>query len=350
MKAITAKNFPRQNSELGRPDGLCGVALIRLIAQVFVFLAVACYAWPALGFQESSTTKNLPGESTPTQSLELDGAKPPIISTTSKKKSPKFDAVVINAFKKTHQGYSSDEVILNAELNDEFIKTCLANLAETEMPQATAFDLNWRLMNLRKAGKLNIKSTRSNRSSVDNVSHVAEIAARMMHDKHSISSDQVMADPARRAEFNEIVQSIDPNVDLYTARKAAFQLRKARRLRPELITRIADWGRVVETHSADSVAKSADLIPAHPGVYIFRDATGYLYIGQSDNLRDRLKSHLDESHNESLANYLGTKKLEQITIEVHSFEPDSQARKTMVRRAYESELIASRNPKFNLQP
>ena len=264
--------------------------------------------------------------------------------------SPKFDSVVVNAFKTTHQGFSSDEVILNDELNKSFLETCKPQLSQTELPQATAYDLNWRLMNLRKAGKLNVKATRSNRTSVVRVAHVAEIAARTMHDKHSISSDQVMANPLRRSEFNAIIESIDPNADLYSARKAAFQLRKARRLRPELITRIADWGRVVKSHSAKAIADKPDLIPAHPGVYIFRDATGYLYIGQSDNLRERLKSHLDQSHNESLANYLGAKNLKQITIEVHSFEPDSQAKKTMVRRAYESELIASRKPKFNLQP
>ena len=265
-------------------------------------------------------------------------------------RTPKFDSVIVNAFKASHQGYSSDEVILNDQLNESFLLACKKQLAQTELPKATAYDLNWRLMNLRKAGKLNVKATRSNRASVLQVTHVAEIAARTMHDKYSISSDHVMANPLHRSEFNAIIASLNPDVDLYSARKAAFQLRKARRLRPELITRIADWGRVVKTYPAKQVAADPDRIAAHPGIYIFRDATGYLYIGQSDDLRSRLKSHLDQSHNQSLANYLGEKNLEQITIEVHSFDPDSQAKKTMVRRAYESELIASRKPKFNIQP
>ena len=317
-----------------------------LLVQIFALSFLILFASPVLGFQESKTADPPRDQKqTATSKQATDKA-----SARTKIRSPKFDGIVIEAFKSTHQGYSSDEVILNEKLNAGFVKACQAQLATTEIPEATAFDLNWRLMNLRKAGKLNVKSTRSNRTSVVDVAHVAEIAAREMHDRHSISSDQVMADPTRRLEFNTIVKSIDPAVDLYSARKAAFRLRKARQLRPELITRIADWDRVVKTYTANRIAKDAELIPEHPGIYIFRDATGYLYIGQSDNLRDRLKSHLDQSHNQSLAKYLGATNLKQITIEVHSFDPDSQARKTMVRRAYESELIASRNPKFNLQP
>jgi len=315
--------------------------------QLFAISFLIFFAAPVLGFQESETVDP------PRDQKQIGAPKPhPSYKASSRTqiRSPKFDGVVINAFKSTHQGYSSDEVILNEGLNDSFVKACQSQLATTEIPEASEFDLNWRLMNLRKAGKLNVKSTRSNRTSIVDVAHVAEIAAREMHDRHSISSDQVMADPTYRAEFNTIIKSIDSTVDLYTARKAAFQLRKTRRLRPELITRIADWDRVVKTHTATSVANDPQLIPKQPGIYIFRDATGYLYIGQSDNLRDRLKSHLDQSHNQSLAKYLGAANLESITIEVHSFNPDSQARKTMVRRAYESELIASRNPKFNLQP
>jgi hypothetical protein len=67
-------------------------------------------------------------------------------------------------------------------------------------------------------------------------------------------------------------------------------------------------------------------------------------------LQERLKSHLDESHSKSLSNYLNTQEVNGITIEVHSFAPDSRAKETMIRRAYESELIASRKPRFNIQP
>lgn len=277
--------------------------------------------------------------------LPAQEAKRAAATNTDPDQQRKFDDVVVAAFSQTHEGWSSDEVILNDRLNDAFIRAC-----QHALPNADPAKLNWRLLNLRKAGKLSARSTKSNRSSVNDVVHIAEMAARTIVDRQSISTDRMMTDPNLRAEFDSIARSIAPDVDLYRVRKAAFQLRKTRRLRPELIARIADWGRVITTHSTQQILDHPELIAPHPGIYIFRDQTGYLYIGQSDNLRERMKSHLDQSHNPSLARYLGTKDLKGITVEVHAFAPDSRARETMIRRAYESELIASRKPRFNIQP
>ena len=48
--------------------------------------------------------------------------------------------------------------------------------------------------------------------------------------------------------------------------------------------------------------------------------------------------------------YLADQGSADVTIEVHSFAEDSRISETMVRRAYESELIRSRNPRFNVRP
>jgi len=106
----------------------------------------------------------------------------------------------------------------------------------------------------------------------------------------------------------------------------------------------------VETFSYQQLADNPQLVPPLPGIYIFLDATGYLYIGQTDNLNTRLKTHFRDSHNFSLTEYLRSDQQEQVMIELHSFPADSRAKETMIRRAYESELIASRKPKFNILP
>ena len=258
-------------------------------------------------------------------------------------------SAVASAFADMHDGWSVDEVLLQADLNLAFAEACSAATDEDVSPERTA-SWNWELINLRKAGKLKTETTQSNRVDTAPVMHVAEMVTRSMVDKHQCSIDAIICDPVLRSEFDGLAQETSPGVSGYSVRKAAFQLRKTRRLRPELITRIADWGRTIEAYSTASLRDDPDQITESPGIYIFRDATGYLYIGQTDNLRTRLAKHLDESHNAGLANYLGDDAAGEVTVEVHAFDPESQAKEVMVRRAYESELIASRKPRFNVQP
>lgn len=255
---------------------------------------------------------------------------------------------VRQAFLETHEGWSSDEVLLQDDLNANFLQRC-----QSLAPQAAAWECNWCLLNLRKAGKLTVTVTKRRRDSHDEYRHLAEIAARLMHDRHKTSTDRIMSDPELREEFDATARKLAANIDPYLLRKGAFGLRKARKLRPELVVRIADWDRRISTVSAaDVVAPGGDrLVPPRPGIYIFRDSSGYLYIGESKNLRRRVLKHLDGSDRASLASYLQQRGLQHdLVVELHAFDPTSRAKEVMIRRAYESELIASRKPRFNLQP
>jgi predicted GIY-YIG superfamily endonuclease len=262
-----------------------------------------------------------------------------------KQASDNLKKIVMDAFAATHDGWSSDEVILQTDLNERFIAEC-----HKSIPDATPQELNWSLMNLRKAGQLKARATQRDSRSVDTVRPIGEMSARMLIDKHGTTIDRIMADPQLRQEFDAAALAIDADVDTYLARKAAFQLRKTRRLRPELITRIADWGRVVTETSVADLATNPEQIPDSPGIYIFRDSTGYLYIGEAVNLRERLKQHLSESDRAALAKYLAKQGGDEILVELHTFDADSRIKEIMVRRAYESELIRSRNPRFNIRP
>ncbi len=253
--------------------------------------------------------------------------------------------VVRQSFVNVHDGWSSDEVLLNDSLNTQFIQRCRQQLQDVPIEE-----LNWTLLNLRKAGQLGARATKRKNVDTQSVTHIAEIVTRSLQDQHRVSTDRIMCQPALRAEFDRLAKSMAPSVDAYLVRRAAFRLRKTRQLKPELITRIVNWGRQIETFSAEAIQKAPDQVPTHPGIYIFRDETGYLYIGQSRNLRSRLQEHLDESHSHSLQAYLKNEGITNITIEIHAFDPDSQAAELMARRAYESALIASRRPRFNVQP
>lgn len=254
--------------------------------------------------------------------------------------------VVKEAFAQSRGGYSSDEVILADELQAEFQRLC-----RRAIPDSSPEECNGCLLNLRKQGELrDYPTTRVRRVDLEPVRMVAEIAARSMQDKYQVSIDRLLSRPEWRAEFEKAARLVLPDCDLYRVRKAAFQLRKTRRLRPELITRIADWGRVVTTYTLAELQQHRELVPAQPGIYIFRDASGYLYIGEAANLQTRLEKHLTDSDRESLAAYLAAQSPAAISLELHTFTPGSRIEQLVVRRAYESELIRSRNPKFNIRP
>jgi predicted GIY-YIG superfamily endonuclease len=311
---------------------LCSRPQHRLLVR-FVWTGVVVVSWAVFGWgagDGSSVCGQQPTDLRP----------PPVVQNA-----PSISEVIIDSFRATHGGWSSDEVVLQNELNDAFIGHCLKRL-----PQADPAELNWRLLNLRKAGLLDVKTTQSNRKSVARFTAVAEIVARTMIDNHGISIDRILTSPKLRKEFDAIALNVDGKTDLYSVRKAAFSLRKQRRLKPELVARIADWGREIYTFSLQAISNDSQIVPQRPGIYIFRDASGYLYIGQSVNLRMRLKEHLDASSNFSLGQYLNDSSHVDIQVELHAFASDSRAKETMIRRAYESELIASRKPKFNIQP
>lgn len=254
--------------------------------------------------------------------------------------------VVRLAYTETHDGWSTDEVILQDELNEKFLAAC-----KQRMPEASAFDCNWMLMTLRKAGDLSdVSATKRKTLRHDDYLHAAEVTARFLEDKHRTNTDHLLSDPKLRAEFDKLAHEIAPDVESYRLRKAAFALRKSRRLPPELVLRVAKWDKQVIALPAEKIVENPKQVSDGPGVYIFRDATGYLYIGESSQLRTRVSKHLDRSDRQSLASYLDKHGIKDVTVELHIFDGSAEAKDKSMRRAYESDLIRSRKPRLNLAP
>lgn len=274
-----------------------------------------------------------------------------------------LEQLVAESFSVCHDGWSVDEVLLRDDLRADFSKKCYegtSNLAPVKQEIKehvesghTAEDLFCHtLLHVRKRGGQLPKATkRSSSKAKDEVTSIAEIAARRIHDETGNHTDLLLTNSMIRERFDEIVESIMPGCSKYEMRKAALRLRKSRRLEPELLSRVTDWQRTIKEYPSAELAKATSKIPTRPGIYIFRDSTGYLYIGQADNLRTRLKKHLTSSDRQALADYLqSTTNTGKITIELHIFEKGSPGENLRIRRAYESELIRTRKPKLNIAP
>jgi hypothetical protein len=175
-------------------------------------------------------------------------------------------------------------VLIHDERRAIFLNAC-SELRVEGISKRSDKELLQRLVQLRKSDKLDIQSTRRSDSDVDEYLVAAEIASRLMYDRYSISSDQWLVDPAQLKEFDSIGLAIANSNDAYSLRKAALKLRKSRALKPEFLQRVTDWHATIHEMPIGEVMENLDAISEQPGVYIFRDSTGYLYIGQSNNLR-----------------------------------------------------------------
>ncbi|MEM7476109.1 MAG: nucleotide excision repair endonuclease [Planctomycetota bacterium] len=269
----------------------------------------------------------------------------------------KLTAIVIEAFDTVHEGWSSDEVLLADGRRQNFVTECnrIAKAQELATQPADIWCLS--LLKARKRGGLLARATRRagplDKSLPDNlfveqIRSAAEIAARRLFDETGKDTDTILVDEASRLRFDKLASKLAPKAESYLLRKSALQLRKAGKLEPELLTRVTDWKRDFLDSSAQELASNPDSIPNSPGVYIFYDATGYLYIGQAVNLRTRLKNHLRGSDRAALSQYLDKSDTSKVLVELHVFTKDSPGKNERIRRAYESELIRTRAPRLNI--
>ena len=260
------------------------------------------------------------------------------------------DAEIIAEFARHHAGYSSDEAMVQQRTRSAIARGWQRRAGQ-DLSASQRRDLWWRLLNLRKRGRLDVPTTRRGPRPTVAVFPVAEIAARTVMDRHVVTSDELLVDDRLHREMIDEAKRLQPTIDGDMVGRAVLSLRKRRTLRPELVLKVADWHRRIETYSLEDLRAKLSRSDIHdgPGIYLFRCPAGYLYIGEASNLSRRLRQHLDGSDRDGLADHLATAS-GATSVELHAFPKDSPARRLAVRRAYESELIRSRHPRYNLRP
>jgi site-specific DNA-methyltransferase (adenine-specific) len=229
-------------------------------------------------------------------------------------------------------------VIADPALNQRYREHCqLLGL------NASGLETNLALLSLRKQGLLRgLKSRRSTFPREDEYRFAAEIAARFLERREDTSLDNIICCPETANDFDHVASRISPGFAPVEYRWAALNLRKASRLKPELL------GRILEEQSIDRFAVSLlriEDVPPCQGLYIFHTANEILYVGEAENLNRRIRKHLDHSDNKGLARWIWEQGTDDLHLEIHSLP---QSTTTRVRRAMELELIRSRNAVFNV--
>ena len=245
-----------------------------------------------------------------------------------------------DAFRDTCQGFSADRVVTDSELNTKFIERCRnAGL------QDTAADLNIALLNLRKGGLLkgSPRSKKTSFSDEESYRYASEVAARHLEKRESTTLDRIICDPVLATEFDTIASSISPGYTSLRYRWAALNLRKARALRPELLSHVVR-PRGIFLGCIDSIP--IEQLPMNQGLYIFYGPNETLYVGKAMYLQRRIAKHLDHSDNKNLARWFWSNGFCNVHLEVQSLDDNTTSK---VRKALEAELILSRRPIYNVQ-
>jgi hypothetical protein len=246
---------------------------------------------------------------------------------------------VREAFLAVRNGNSPDAAIADPELNQRFLDECRARGLTH-----TLSALNLCLLNLRKAGELRglPKSKRVRVPNQEEYRFASEIAVRFLERRDGISLDLILCDPAHAARFDEAAAKIAPGFSPFHYRWAALNLRKRKRLGPELLARVVPAEAVVTCKVTELDPKQ---IPVRQGLYLFLEPTRVLYIGECRNLCKRIGQHLDHSDNRGLAHWLWEHGASDLHVEYHVLPKEVSTR---VRKALEAELIRSRKPIFNV--
>jgi site-specific DNA-methyltransferase (adenine-specific) len=249
-------------------------------------------------------------------------------------------STVREAFLAVSQGCSADRVVVDPDLNRQFINHC-RSLGLDDEPRT----LNLCLMNARKSKLLQglPRSRRTSFAHSEECCFAAEVAIRFLEHRDQVSLDYILCDPEKAAEFDQLASNVAPGFTPLQYRWSALYLRKAKLLRPELLSRVVpssalQLGRIDEL----DVTK----IPTKPGIYVFYGPSTTLYVGEADNLRRRIQKHLDHSDIKAVARWFWDHGTAEIRVELHVLPDGTAAR---VRKALEAELITSRKALFNIQ-
>ncbi|MEE2642373.1 MAG: DNA methyltransferase [Planctomycetota bacterium] len=227
---------------------------------------------------------------------ELDGAADPVASAppTSRGKRRKMAADaemeegVIEAFRKSSDGYSADYLLCHPDLGSHFLKTC----KELSVP-GNAILWNQQMLKLRKSKRLP-KSTRKiprvTFEQMDAYSHGAEIALQLVMVDQGVTVDSMLCAPDVVAEFDRIAREFAPGFSALDYRWAALAIRKrANQARKLALGKYAGW----------SSCELPDRIPLKnvdpeelkiAGVYVLYSGEIPVYVGETEDISARVDS------------------------------------------------------------
>ena len=230
----------------------------------------------------------------------IDGAADPIESSPStlegKKRKKPFDdnteKVVIDSYVQAGAGYPADYLLCDKDLNAEFVRRCLKNGIG-----GNAYVWNHYLLRLRKSGKLPQSTRTPDRitpQQMDQFGFASEVAWRLLAIDYCKTLDEILCSPEFAAEFDRLAAlfgPVDAEGSSLDYRRLAISIRKrSKKARDEAASRFANW----KTKRLPRIPLNDDLSNLEiPGVFVLSAGDVGFYAGESENIRERVESILE---------------------------------------------------------
>jgi DNA modification methylase len=204
----------------------------------------------------------------------------------SRRREATDERAIMAAFRETHDGYSVDRVVADPELNATFLEEC----RNRGIDGADA-ELNRTLFRIRKQGRLvqipTSKRTTFGWDECDAYIDASEIALSQMMFDGCKTLDEILVDPERAAEFDEIARRFAPGFSPLRYRWAALMLRK---VASRAKVRSASVKKV-KLHNQCSIEEVISrAVASEPGVYlVYTGQRRVVFAGDALDLSTRLQ-------------------------------------------------------------
>lgn len=216
-------------------------------------------------------------------------AKPPV-AVAKRSSASEVNRGIVEAFFATRNGFPVDRVIADPDLNEQFVEMG----TRLGLP-GKASDWNQRLMNLRKAGYFK-GLPRSLRTTFPlegkkfyRYKFACEIAMQSFENKHNAILDHILCDPKMAREFDQYVLTMLPDKpSSLMIRWYALRIRKAS-TRISLASAKLEKFIEIDSYTQSPFDVNCSKVEDTPGLYWLKDDKRSLYIGETDNLRERFE-------------------------------------------------------------
>jgi len=214
-----------------------------------------------------------------------------VVKATTRTDPSEVNRGIAEAFFNARNGFPVDRVIADPELNEEFVETC----QRLGLP-GKAYDWNHRLMNLRKVGYFKglPGSKRTTFPLEDKVFYrykfACEIAIQRFLQDGSQTLDHILCDPDMAERFDQYVLSMLPDQPKsLMIRWFALRVRKRASYFSRASAKVENIGQIADDATNPFAINLRD-VPSTPGLYWLRSQDRHLYVGETDNLRERLEA------------------------------------------------------------